>query len=203
MRFLLISLVFILLTSCSSITKNYILLKEKQVQSIENTYFSDNKKDYVYKAKIDIYGNYIGGIVVIKRLAENYHRIVFTTEFGAKMLDFEIKNGELIKNKVVEKLDRKIILNTLKNDFEILLQEKANVLGIYTFNTNLIYKTFKGKRFNLYFYNQEKQLVKIINASKRKEKVEILFSDFEENNLQRININHKNIKLAIDLKHFK
>lgn len=203
MRFLLISLVFILLTSCASVTKNYVLLPEKQTQKIENNYFSDNKKDYVYKAKIDIYGNYIGGIVIVKRLAKNHHRIVFTTEFGAKMLDFEIKNGELIKNKVVEKLDRKIILNTFKNDFEILLQEEASVLGVYAFNKNLIYKTAKEKRLNLYFFNPKKQLIKIINATKHKEKMEILFSGFEENNPQNININHKNIKLAIDLKRLK
>lgn len=200
MRFLIVSIFIVLLTSCASVTKNYILLPQKKMLKIKNNYFSDNEKDYVYKVKIDIYGNYIGGIIVIKRLAESHHRIVFTTEFGAKMLDFEIKNGELIKNKVVKNLDRKIILNTLKNDFEILLRESADILESYSFNENLIYKTPQRKLFNLYFFNQGKQLFKIVNTSKHKEKMEILFSDFEENTPQSIHFNHRNIKLRINLK---
>lgn len=200
MRILIISIFTALLTSCASVTKNYVLLSLKQTQKIENNYFSDNKKDYIFKAKIDIHGNYIGGIIIIKRLSENHHRIVFTTEFGAKMLDFEIKNGKLIKNKTVKDLDRKIIVNTLKNDFGILLQESANILENYSFNENLIYKTSLGKRLNLYFYNQEKLLVKIINASKRKEKVVFLFDDFEKGQPKSIKIHHKNIKLRINLK---
>lgn len=133
-------------------------------------------------------------------MAKNHHRIVFTTEFGAKMLDIELKDNELIKNKVVEQLDRKIILKTLKKDFQILLREDAKVLNTYVFNDDIIYETQGDKRYNFYFFNKENQLVKIINTSKYKEKVMITFSNISENNPQNIKINHQNIKLTIDLK---
>lgn len=203
MRFLRIScLLFfwvLFLSSCGSVTKKYVR-SEKSFAEIKNHYFSNTAKDYVYKAKIDIYGNYVGGILVIKRLAKNHHRIVFTTEFGAKMLDIELKDNELIKNKVVEQLDRKIILKTLKKDFQILLREDAKVLNTYVFNDDIIYETQGDKRYNFYFFNKENQLVKIINTSKYKEKVMITFSNISENNPQNIKINHQNIKLTIDLK---
>lgn len=201
MRFFLISLFFTFFISCGSITKNYTL-QERNLIEVKNNYFSDSSKDYIYKAKIDVYGNYIGGIVAIKRLAKNHHRIVFTTEFGAKMLDIEIKEGELIKNKVVDKLNRKIILNTLKKDFEILLHENATILNVYTSNGETIYQTKKDNRFNLYFFDNEK-LVKITNTTKHKEKVEFLFSNIKNNEPKDIKIDHKNIKLNIDLKYLK
>ncbi len=202
MRFFQISLLFVFLTSCSPIVTNYSLQK-KSILEVKNNYFSDVRKDYIYKAKIDIYGNYIGGILIIKPLAKNHHRIVFTTEFGAKMFDIELKNNELIKNKVVKKLDRKFIINTLKKDFEVLLQAKATVLNTYRFDKNTIYQTKKGKRFNFCFYNAQNELFKITNTTKYKEKVVFLFSNFKNKNPQNIDIKHRNIKLTINLQSLK
>ncbi len=197
-----ISLSLLLLTSCSPIIKDY-LAEKNSVSQIENHYFSDTEKDYVYKAQIDIYGNYIGGILIIKPLAEGHHRIVFTTEFGAKMLDMELKNNELIKNKIVKKLDKNIIINTLKKDFEILLQEKTKVLNTYRFGRNTIYQTKKENRFNFYFYNPQNELFKITNTTKYKEKVVFLFSNFKNKKPQHIRMKHENIKLVIELKRLK
>ncbi len=202
MRFFQISILFLLLSSCSPIVKNY-LVQRNSVSQIENNYFSNTKKDYVYKAQIDIYGNYIGGIFIIKPIAKNHHRIVFTTEFGARMLDIELKNGTLIKNKIVDKLNKNIIINTLKKDFEILLQEKAKVLNTYRLNKNEIYQTNKNNRYNFYFYNFENQLFEIKNTTKYKEKIIFSFSNFEDKKPQNIRIKHKNMKLVIDLKRLK
>ena len=81
--------------------------------------------DYVYKAKIDVYGRYFGGILILKKVDENSHRVVFTTEFGSKIFDFLYEGDTFTKNFMIDDLDKKIIVNTLRKDFKILISEKC------------------------------------------------------------------------------
>src|SRR6218665_2669598 len=67
-------------------------MKEFTKTAVERTiisppYFSDSNVDYVYKSNISVYGNELSGIFIIKKITENTHRVVFTTEFGNKLLD--------------------------------------------------------------------------------------------------------------------
>lgn len=204
-RFLTISFLgCLLLTSCSLKTTEGLRIVPNSEMEIKNTYFSNSEIDYVYKAKIEAYGKNFGGILIIKKIAPENHRVVFTTEFGNKLFDFEFKDDTFKKNFVVEELDKKFIVNILKDDFSLLVDESENVLTVYASENQKIYKTRKGNRFNFYFVEAASgQLEKIINTTKTKEKMEILFTFSEENMAESIVLNHKNIKLAIDLKKFK
>ena len=202
-RFLAISFVLILCNSCALRTTRGLRETPVTKAEVTNPYFSSSSIDYVYKAKIDIYGKYFGGILIIKKVAEDTHRVVFTTEFGSKIFDFLYEGDTFVKNFVLEDLDKKIIVNTLRKDFKLLINETAVVLEQYASEGNRIYKTKSGNRFNFYFFNTEETVLeKIIQTSKIKEKVEIEFTS--ENELaQQITIEHSNIKLKIDLDYFK
>ena len=97
-QFLLINcFLAIVLVSCGSVTKNYTP-KKLDKTSYEVPYFSDSKTDYVYKTNITVYGNEISGIFIAKKINDTVHRIVFTTEFGNKLLDFEISDNSFKVN---------------------------------------------------------------------------------------------------------
>ncbi len=204
-RFLAISFVFVFLsTSCSLKTTQGL----RQIPSIENEisnpYFSNLELDYVYKAKIEVYKRNFGGIVIVKKTGSQSHRIVMTTEFGSKLLDFEYSGDTFTKNFVIEKLDRKFILNVLQEDFKLLLIEKATVLESYESEINKVYKTQNGKRYDFYFFETVSgNLQKIVNTSKSKEKVEVAFESSDGIIAENISIKHNNIKLRIDLEKFK
>lgn len=171
---------------------------------VENPYFSNSEIDYVYKAKIAVYGKNFGGILIIKKTGPESHRVVFTTEFGSKLFDFQFEGNTFTKNFVVEDLDKKFIINILKDDFKLLVNESATVLAVYESNNQRVYKTESDERFNFYFLEDKyEKLEKIVNTSKTKEKVEIDFTSSEENIADIITIKHKNIKLTIDLEKFK
>lgn len=209
MRFLAISLLYftIVLTSCSLKTTQGL----RQVPSVEkevgNPYFSNPEIDYVYKAKINVYGRNLGGILIIKKLGPEKHRVVFTTEFGSKLFDFQFEGGSFSRNFVAEELDKKFIVNVLKDDFKLLISERAQVLETYESATENIFKTKSDTRFNFYFVDKESErLEKIVNTSKTKEKVEVNFSfskDGPADIADTIVIKHNNIKLKIDLHKFK
>ena len=204
MRFLPISILFLLITSCSLQTTKNLIVKEVSHIEVDNPYFSNTYIDYIYKAKIDIYGRKFGGILMIKKIDENSHRVVFTTEFGNKLFDFLFENDTVINNFVIEELDKKFIVNTLRNDFKLLVSEKNKVLNQFDSGLEDIYKTIDDKQFNFYFINKKSHILdKIVRTSKSKVIVEVLFSNVESVIANSILIHHKNIKLNIGLELFK
>lgn len=185
--------------SCGSVTKNYTS-KKLDKTSYTVPYFSDSKTDYVYKTNISVYGNELSGIFIAKKINDTTHRIVFTTEFGNKLMDFEISENNFKVNSIVSELDRKILINTLKEDFRVLLKKEYLIQGQFENESANIYKSADGKRANYIFISKKDQkLEKIVHASKTKEKFTLLFNS--ENNIfaQKIQIIHQNIKLKIDL----
>lgn len=204
-RFLVISaLSFFVLSSCSVRTTEGLRQIDLNKTVIENPYFSNPEIDYVYKAKIEVYNKNFGGILIIKKTGHESHRVVFTTEFGSKLFDFQYEGDTFTKNYAVEDLDRKIFINILRDDFKLLVNENAKVLAVYESENEKVYKTQSDKRFNFYFFeNDSEKLLKIVNTSKTREKVEIDFTSSEEKIADTIVIKHNNIKLTIDLEKFK
>ncbi|KAF2339360.1 hypothetical protein [Flavobacterium tistrianum] len=203
-QFLLINFVLVLvLVSCGSVTKNYTPKKSDKT-SYTVPYFSDSKTDYVYKTNISVYGNELSGIFIAKKINDTTHRIVFTTEFGNKLMDFEISDTDFKVNSIVSELDRKILINTLKEDFRLLLKKEYLIQAQFENESADIYKSADGKRDNYIFISKKDQkLEKIVHASKTKEKFTLLFNS--ENNIfaEKIQIIHQNIKLKIELNYFK
>jgi hypothetical protein len=203
--FLLINcfLVIFLFSCGSKITENYSP-KPLEKTTYEAPYFSNPKIDYVYKANITVYGHELSGIFIAKKINDTTHRVVFTTEFGNKLLDFEISETSFKVNSIVSELDRKILISTLKKDFRLLLKKDYIIDKQFENQENTIYKTKDGKQYNFIFLSKgNNKLEKVVHASETKEKITISFSS--ENNIfaEKIEILHQNIKLKIELNYFK
>lgn len=203
-QFLLINcFLAVVLISCGSVTKNYTS-KKLDKTSYTVPYFSDSKTDYVYKTNISVYGNELSGIFIAKKINDTTHRIVFTTEFGNKLMDFEISETDFKVNSIVSELDRKILINTLREDFRVLLKKEYQIQEQFENESDDIYKSADAKRDNYIFISKKDQkLEKIVHSSKTKEKFTLLFSS--ENNIfaEKIQIIHQNIKLKIVLQQLK
>ena len=195
-RYLLISAFFTLFISCKSYQIKDAVSVDNSLQFVQNQYFSDASLDYVYKTHIEIYGNKMGGIFIAKRINDSIHRMVLTTDFGNKLLDFEISENSFKVNFIIDNLDKKIIINTLRDDFRTLLQVNSKVFKTYKRNNEVIYQTEN----NAYYYFDEvsRNLTKIIKTNKRKEKVVFTFDSKKTTFAENINIQHFNIKLKID-----
>jgi hypothetical protein len=191
------------LVSCGSVAKDFTP-KKLEKTTYEVPYFSDPKIDYVYKTNITVYGNEISGIFIAKKINDSIHRVVFTTEFGNKLLDFEISEKSFKVNSIVSELDRKILINTLKEDFRLLLQKEHTISAVFEKDGFEIYKSNDHNRDNYLFVSRtSNKLEKIVRASKTKEKFTLLFNS--ENNIfaDKIQIIHQNIKLQIVLQYLK
>ena len=204
--YLRISCFFLLvLTSCGS---NKVLKDSKPTSldkaSFEVPYFSNPNIDYVYKANITVYGNELTGIFIAKKINETTHRVVFTTEFGNNLLDFEISQTDFKVNSIVDELNKKMLIKTLIKDFRLVLQSHYVTKDQFENRLNNVYVTKDGSMLNyLFVFKSDNSLNKIVHASKRKEKITLFFAS--ENNIfaSRIVIKHKSIPLKIELNYFK
>lgn len=195
----------LILSSCSSLN----VLKGYNSVAIEKTvfevpYFSNPEMDYVYKANISVYGNELSGIFIAKKINDTTHRVVFTTEFGNKLLDFEISETDFKINSIVDELDKKILINTLKTDFRLLFRSNYVVKEQYDNKENRVFLTEDGKIDNYLFISKsDNRLSKIVYATKRKEKINLFITS--ENNIfaNKIIIQHYNIKLRIELNYLQ
>lgn len=198
------SFLLVFISSCSTLN----VVKEYKSSIAEATsfdvpYFTNPNLDYVYKANISVYGNELSGIFIAKKINDTTHRVVFTTEFGNKLLDLEISETNLKINSIVEELDRKILINTLTNDFRLLLRSHYLIKNQFDNNQNKVYMTEDGKMLNYLFVSKSNNVLnKIVHTTKRKEKINLFFTS--ENNIfaSKIIIQHYNIKLKIELNYF-
>lgn len=204
-RFLATNFVFLLLiTSCSLPTTQGLREIVSSEEKITNPYFANCDLDYIYKAKIEVYKNNFGGILIIKKTSPQTHRIVMTTEFGGKILDMEYDGKDFTKNFIIAKLDRKFILKVLQKDFKILLDEEVAIQKTYKSSDKLVFKSVNDNDFYFYFLNRRtKSLEKIIRTNKTKEKVEVDITSHDGGVADKVSIVHKNIQLKIELEKFK
>ncbi len=201
MRFLLSSF-FLLLVSCAPYPKKQgFSASALSKETLVNPFFSDATKDYVYKSKITIYDKTLGGILIIKKTAEEQHRIVFTTEMGNTIFDFTLTEEQFKVNRILADLDRKIIVKTLQRDFTALIKENLMATKGFTNGTTTIRQAKLLGKFHYYTFENGK-LVQITRTGNTREKVVFRFSGINDNIAQEIQIDHRNIRLQIGLKAF-
>lgn len=201
MRYLIISLSLLLLSCGSYPKKNGFESLGVAMTYVENPYFSNKAKDYVYKAKIEAFDRSFGGIFIIKKLGEAHYRIVFTTEMGNKLFDFSLDHNHFKKNYVLPEMDKKMFINLLKSDLKILVREKSIVFEGFTKNEDSVYeiRVVKPKKERCFYFIRNQALNKIIRVNGGKEKVKFIFSEINDNIVGEIQIMHNNIPLKINL----
>jgi hypothetical protein len=197
-------ILFLLLASCGSnqVMKDYkIVPLEKNI--LEVPYFSNPEIDYVYKANISVYGKELTGIFVAKKINDTTHRVVLTTEFGNKLLDFEISETDFKINFILEELDRKILINILVKDFRLLLRSQYVVNHQFDNDNERVFEALDKNKLNYLFVSKAtNKISKIVHSSKRKAIINIVYTSKKDIFAENIVIQHHNIKLKIELNYF-
>lgn len=195
----LYSVILLLLGSC----KTYKLTDAQPVsgteKTVENLYFS-SAEDYVYKCQMDIYNNHVSGILIIKKINDTTHRVVLTSDFGNKLIDFEISEHDFKLNYVLPDLDKKIVINFLKNDFQHLLKREYPVNSRFENKESNIYLSKLDKNTYYLFFNKENGLLnQIIYTKNSKEKIDFTFAAKKHIFADSLNLQHKDFKINIKL----
>ncbi|WP_449400308.1 hypothetical protein [Chryseobacterium wanjuense] len=123
-----------------------------------------------------------------------------TSDFGNKLIDFEISENSFKLNYVLPDLDKKIVINFLKNDFQQLLKQKYPVSESFENNNAKIYLSKIDKKAYYLFFNKENGLLhQIIYTKNNKEKIDFTFDAKKHIFADSLNLQHKDFKINIKL----
>lgn len=158
----------------------------------------------LYKAAVDVAGNHLSGLLMIKKMPDSSRRLVFSNEIGFKFFDFEFSNNGGFKVfSIIKQMDKKAVINTLRKDFELLMMEKIDSKDVLIRKDgSLVYYTFPAEMgYNHYITNQTgDELVRLERSSKRKPVMQAIMKNYVAGIPDTIGITHNNFNFTIGLK---
>lgn len=166
------------------------------------TVFTDTTQRYLYKNKIDLYGHYFSGLMMIKPLGKGDYKVAITTEFGSKILDFEFRNGDFLLNDCIDEMRRKKVLKILESDMRLLLGIGGrDCRSVENENNVVIYlKCQKRRLFKRYLIDMDAGFVsKMFAGKKKKTDVEISLTDYNDGRPGNIDLKHIKIPVSIQM----
>ena len=129
-------------------------------------------------------------------------RLVFSNEMGFKFFDFAyLSTGEFKVYSIIEQMNKKAVIKTLRKDFEILLMEQLDSTKLVTrTDGKFIYYSFPNEKgFNHYITDKD-SLVRVERASKRKPVMRAIMNNYVDGVPDTIGLSHTKFKFTIGLK---
>ena len=202
MRYLLLSSWLLVLFGCSSVYK--------KMQAVTGSAsglqkFKPAFKVALYSTKVDVVGNHLSGLLLIKKMPDSSIRMVFSNEIGFKFFDFEFSpDGNFKVYSVIKQMNKKPVLITLRKDFELILMERLDsaAVSIRRSNNGLLYYVFpETKGYNYYITDiAGNKLVRMERASNRKTIVAATMENYINGIPDTISVVHKTFNFTIGLK---
>lgn len=199
----------LLFTSC---TNHYKTLQPTTHPAVVKTQltsvFYHQEKVQVFDTGIRFRKYYASGLLVIKPEANEQYRIVMTSKLGSKIFDFNLGKEEFVVNFIIEPLNKKLLLNVLKKDLQLLTNSylKPDKLVALTDTTSesTVYRIKAEKAYRHFEYdNSSGHLTKIERGSKRKARTVVDLSDYKNGLHNRIELKHLQFKLELTLKRLR
>jgi hypothetical protein len=158
----------------------------------------------LYNTTVDVMGNHLSGLLLIKKMPDSSTRMVFSNEMGLSFFDFEFKdNGDFKVYSIIKKMNKKSVIKTLRHDFELILMNSLdNSKASVKTNNGLLYFIFpQAKGYNYYITNADgSELVRLERASNKKTIVEAVMQHYKNGIPDTIGISHKTFEFNIGLK---
>lgn len=169
--------------------------------------FTDLNGKYLYRAKINYKDKVISGILIIRKTDNISYRVAMVTELGMTIFEMEFftnRKHPFILHSCIKYLNKKLIINTLRRDFESIFLNFANwenVKLIENEEGKIFRYYYDGKRD--YFCNDYGDVSKIIRR-KCFVKREIIEIDNIKNPYPKsITIEHQRNRMSIQLNFIK
>ena len=158
----------------------------------------------LYNTTVDVVGNHLSGLLLIKKMPDSSTRIVFSNEMGFSFFDFEFAaDGKFKVYSITKQMNKKSVIKTLQHDFELILMNNLdNSKASVQSKDGLTYFVFpQTKGFNYYITNQSgNNLVRMERASNKKIIVEAVMKNYVGGIPDTIGISHKTFEFNIGLK---
>ncbi|NJO89813.1 MAG: hypothetical protein HC831_13350 [Chloroflexia bacterium] len=196
-----LSLISLSLIACS--TEKDLVRTEKKVEV--KSRLSENYKQALYKTNIFFYKKqYSGLLLFIYEPEKEEHSVVLLSELGLNILELKYQSGEFKMVKHKSFFNKNAAIETLKSDIELLIEQipiKKQTCYL-AMDSSLIVKR-KDEKKELFYINMENEVFKIRKKQNMFMSVNMDLNDYNTNIPKEIIIQHKGIKLKLELRLIK
>jgi hypothetical protein len=157
----------------------------------------------LYNTQVNVVGKHLSGLLIIKTMADSSTRIVFSSEAGFKFFDFGFKGNGFTIYYLLDQLNKKPVIKTLRKDFQLVLMNKADPAGGYILeNDSVRYYTFPDGRDHYYYITDSTctRMIRMERGSSRKPVLTAIAQHFTDGMPDTIGITHTNFNFEIGLK---
>ncbi len=200
-RYFILNSVLFFMVSCAPIYKK---MMRSTVSAAVLKKFMPRFTVALYHTQVNVMGNHLSGLLLIKKMPDSSTRLVFSNEMGFKFFDFEFDTaGKFKVYSIIKQLDKKPVVITLKKDFELLLmQQPDSAIVDVRQNKGLVYFIYPQTK-GWYYYITDSSLNKLLRlqrVSKTKIVVTASMQNYSNGMPDTIAIVHNNFNFTIDLK---
>jgi hypothetical protein len=160
----------------------------------------------LYNTSVDVVGNHLSGLLLIKKMPDGSVRVVFSNEMGLTLFDFEFFENEFRVLHCIKKLNKTTVLRALQKDIGMIIQAGYKYRDVKWFKTDdSNYIAYLDGKETTYLITDTDctKLLRIENASPHKRKVIINLTE-EKNGLpDSVYIAHQAFEFNISLKQIK
>lgn len=158
----------------------------------------------LYSATVDVMGNHLSGLLLIKKMPDSSTRMVFSNEMGLTFFDFEFSaDGNFKVYSIIKKMNKKPVIKTLQHDFELVLMQHLNETNasVRTKDGQLYFVFPQTRGYNYYITDANAtELTGMERASNKKVIVEAVMKNYNNGMPDTIGISHKTFEFNIGLK---
>jgi len=167
-------------------------------------WFRGDTNRMLFRTHVDIYRNHLGGLMLFKPVNEKGYRVLFMTELGIKIFDMEfLSNSEFKLHYCLDALNRKSVLETLKNDISLIinpLPEDSRIKILRERRTgNPVIKSREKQGVKYYFVEEHHRVNRIKQKDGCIKRAELTIYSNDSTSIDSIRITHSPVKLNIYL----
>jgi hypothetical protein len=150
-----------------------------------------------YDLHIYVQKKHISGVLFIKKVRSR-HRLSLMTKTGQKLLDISVVGDDMEVHAIMPQLDKKVLLNQLKRDFNLLFLHCESVDALAdTIDNHRFYRIsdcmVKPPYVHFTFNQDEVYPSTVVVGGKRKARRWARFEDYVDGIPHRITIDHQSI----------
>ncbi|MBZ4189823.1 hypothetical protein [Niabella beijingensis] len=202
MRFLPFVSLLLFLAGCAPVAYKQLQKSEGDVHCIER--YRPQIRRALYRTSVDVAGNHLSGILLVKQMPDSTTRIVFTNEAGFTFFDFEFTAGGGFRvHSIISKMDKEAVRKTLRKDFELVLMNRLNAATATVFKKQEeYYYTFRNGKDRYYYITDAgcTRLLRMERGDTKKKVVEATSGVLQGGVPETVVIRHSNFNFTIELK---
>ncbi len=196
----LISLV-VLSLGCSQ--QPYLHLSKQEDTTPCLTKLKPNYTTVLYNAQVNVTGKHLSGLLLFKTMEDSSERVIFTNEMGVTFFDFEFRKDRFKVISCVKQMNKKVVINRLKQDLGLLLiyGYKLGEPEAFKYQSENYY-SFVLKNERVYYVTDTActRISRIETASKEKKKIIVNMTGNGSGMPDSVYLAHQSFEYNITLK---